>query len=92
MVAAPTINLSFGCGKGISDDHNSNGIFFSVGGKAQFYGCCETFCVTQPTLSRQIMNLEAELETQLFVRKSNTVTVTAAGMALYDGLNLFIGN
>jgi len=60
--------------------------FLALVEKLSFTAVAELFYVTQPTLSRQIMNLEAELETQLFVRKSNTVTVTAAGMALYDGL------
>lgn len=65
--------------------------FVAMVEKLSFTTVAEMFYVTQPTLSRQIMNLEAELETQLFVRKSNTVTVTPAGMALYDGLKPLYG-
>lgn len=65
--------------------------FVAMVEKLSFTVVAEMFYVTQPTLSRQIMNLEAELETQLFIRKSNTVTVTPAGMALYDGLKPLYG-
>lgn len=67
------------------------GYFIALVEKRSFTAVAELFYVTQPTLSRQIMNLEAELETQLFLRKSNTVTVTPAGMALYDGLKPLYG-
>lgn len=65
--------------------------FIAMVEKLSFTTVAELFFVTQPTLSRQIMNLEAELETQLFLRKNNTVTVTPAGMALYDGLKPLYG-
>lgn len=65
--------------------------FVAMVEKLSFTTVAEMFYVTQPTLSRQIMNLEAELETQLFIRKSNTVTVTPAGMSLYDGLKPLYG-
>ncbi len=65
--------------------------FVAMVEKLSFTAVAEMFYVTQPTLSRQIMNLEAELGTQLFVRERNTVTVTAAGMALYDGLKPLYG-
>lgn len=65
--------------------------FIALVEKLNFTAVAELFYVTQPTLSRQIMNLEAELETQLFIRKSNTVKATAAGMALYDGLKPLYG-
>ena len=48
--------------------------FVAMVEKLSFTTVADMFFVTQPTLSRQIMNLEAELETQLFIRKSNTVT------------------
>ena len=67
------------------------GYFVALVEKLSFTAVAEMFYVTQPTLSRQIMNLETELGTQLFVRKSNTVTVTPAGMALYDGLKPIYG-
>ena len=65
--------------------------FVAMVEKLSFTSVAELFYVTQPTLSRQIMNLEAELDTQLFVRERNTVTVTPAGMALYDGLKPLYG-
>lgn len=65
--------------------------FVAMVEKLSFTAVAEMFYVTQPTLSRQIMNLEAELGTRLFLRKSNTVTVTPAGMALYDGLKPLYG-
>lgn len=67
------------------------GYFLALVEKRSFTAVAEMFYVTQPTLSRQIMNLEAELNTLLFVRKSNAVTVTPAGMALYDGLKPLYG-
>ena len=65
--------------------------FVAMVEKLSFTSVAELFYVTQPTLSRQIMNLEAELDTRLFVRERNTVTVTPAGMALYDGLKPLYG-
>ena len=67
------------------------GYFVALVEKLSFTAVAEMFYVTQPTLSRQIMNLETELGTQLFVRKNNTVAVTPAGMALYDGLKPLYG-
>ncbi len=39
--------------------------------------------ITQPTLSRQIQNLENELNTKLFTRVNNATTLTAEGEALF---------
>ncbi|GAB5057892.1 hypothetical protein COSHB9_22820 [Companilactobacillus alimentarius] len=38
--------------------------------------------ISQPTLSRQIANLEEELGTKLFVRQSHKITLTEDGMLL----------
>lgn len=38
--------------------------------------------ITQPTLSRQLMQLEDELNTQLLIRGKNKITLTDAGMLL----------
>lgn len=38
--------------------------------------------VTQPTLSRQLADLEKNLETQLFIRGKSKITLTEAGMLL----------
>lgn len=40
--------------------------------------------ITQPTLSRQIKELEEELGTQLFIRKKRKMVLTKAGMYLKD--------
>ena len=42
--------------------------------------------ITQPTLSRQIQNLESELNTKLFTRVNNSTALTAEGEALFKGL------
>lgn len=38
--------------------------------------------ITQPTLSRQLMQLEEELNTQLFIRGKNQISLTEEGMLL----------
>lgn len=38
--------------------------------------------ITQPTLSRQLIQLEEELNTQLLIRGKNKVTLTDEGMLL----------
>ncbi len=53
--------------------------FLSLSEKLNFTEVAEQFYVTQPTLSRQIMNLEADLGVRLFVRKNNVVSLTMAG-------------
>ena len=42
----------------------------------------ETLYITQPTLSRQIVELEEEMGTPLFVRNNRSVTLTDAGQLL----------
>ena len=42
----------------------------------------ETLYITQPTLSRQIAELEEEMGTPLFVRNNRSVTLTDAGQLL----------
>ncbi|MDS1014630.1 LysR substrate-binding domain-containing protein [Lentilactobacillus buchneri] len=49
-----------------------------------FTKAAEHLYVTQPTLSRQIMDLEAELGVQLFVRGRQTLTLTSEGDALLE--------
>ncbi len=44
------------------------------------------FYITQPTLSRQIMNLEEELGFPLFIREKNTIRLTPEGQDFYKGL------
>ena len=45
-------------------------------------GAARTLHVTQPTLSRQLQDLEDELARQLFIRGSHSLTLTAEGMLL----------
>ena len=52
-----------------------------------FTAAAENLYTTQPTLSRQIMSLEKELDVQLFVRRNNTVTLTSAGLDFYTGIS-----
>lgn len=43
--------------------------------------------ISQPTLSRQILNMEKELNMQLFIRRQKSVQLTPAGAFLYDKLS-----
>lgn len=45
-------------------------------------GAANVLHVTQPTLSRQLRDLEAELGTRFFVRHSHSVSLTPDGMRL----------
>lgn len=53
--------------------------FISVAEHSSFTKASEHLFVTQPTLSRQVMDLEEELGVQLFVRGRHTLTLTAQG-------------
>ena len=44
----------------------------------------EILHITQPTLSRQLMDLEKELESKLFIRGKKEITLTEEGMLLYQ--------
>lgn len=66
--------------------------FLSLAQKLNFSAVAERFFISQPTLSRQISNMENELGAQLFIRKNNTVSLTQAGERLYTGLKTIYGN
>ena len=66
--------------------------FQSLAQKLNFSAVAERFFISQPTLSRQISNMERELNAQLFIRKNNTVYLTRAGEQLYAGLKNIYGN
>ena len=66
--------------------------FLSLAQKLNFSAGAERFFISQPTLSRQISNMERELNAQLFIRKNNTVYLTRAGEQLYAGLKNIYGN
>ncbi len=57
--------------------------FITLAQTLNYTTAAEQLYITQPTLSRNIMALESELDTQLFSRKGSGVTLTAAGEALY---------
>ena len=51
-----------------------------------FTTAAEHLYITQPALSKQIRNLEDELDVQLFTRKKNSVELTPFGRIVYDDL------
>lgn len=56
--------------------------FLAVAREGSVTGAANFLHVTQPTLSRQIKDLEEELGTKLFVRHSHSVSLTPDGMRL----------
>lgn len=56
--------------------------FLAVAGQASFTKAANVLHVTQPTLSRQLKELEEELGTDLFVRHSHSVSLTEDGLRL----------
>lgn len=58
------------------------GYFLAVAREKKFTRAAEQLHVTQPTLSRQIAELEAELGVKLFTRSSHNIVLTEEGMML----------
>lgn len=56
--------------------------FLTVAREENMTKAAETLYITQPTLSRQIAELEEEMGTPLFVRNNRSVTLTDAGQLL----------
>lgn len=56
--------------------------FLTVAQEENMTRAAEALYITQPTLSRQIAELEEELGTPLFVRGHRSVTLTDAGVLL----------
>lgn len=56
--------------------------FLTVAREESISGAAEFLHLTQPTLSRQIRDLEEELGTQLLIRGNRNVTLTESGMLL----------
>lgn len=56
--------------------------FLAVAREKSISGASDFLHVTQPTLSRQIKELEQELGTQLFIRGSRHITLTESGILL----------
>lgn len=56
--------------------------FLAIAREGSISGAANSLNVTQPTLSRQMKDLEEELGHRLFVRSSHSVSLTAEGMRL----------
>lgn len=56
--------------------------FLAIAREGSISGAANSLNVTQPTLSRQMKDLEEELGHRLFVRGSHSVSLTAEGMRL----------
>lgn len=56
--------------------------FLTVASEDSITNAANILHITQPTLSRQLMQLEEELGVQLFVRGKKAITLTEAGMLL----------
>ena len=56
--------------------------FLTVAREENITKAANVLHITQPTLSRQLMQLEDELNTQLLIRGKNKITLTDAGMLL----------
>ncbi len=54
--------------------------FLAVAREGTITGAAHFLHVTQPTLSRQLMDLEEELGQKLFIRSNSTITLTPEGM------------
>ena len=57
--------------------------FLTVAREGSITKAAEALHVSQPTLSKQLMDLEHELGKQLFIRGSRNITLTQAGMYLH---------
>ena len=58
--------------------------FATVAAHGSFSRAARDLHLTQPAVSRQVQNLEAELGVALLLRTSNTVALTAAGESFYE--------
>lgn len=54
--------------------------FLAVAREQSISGAAESLHITQPTLSRQLMELEEELGKRLFIRGSRKITLTEDGI------------
>ena len=58
--------------------------FLAVTREQSISGAAESLHLSQPTLSRQLKELEEELGRQLFIRGNRRITLTEEGMILTD--------
>lgn len=66
--------------------------FVTVANCLSFTKAAAQLFVSQPALSRQIKNMEEELNIQLFVRTPNGIRLTPAGSSLYIGMSDIYNN
>ena len=60
------------------------GYFLKLAEELNYTNVARSFFITQPTLSKQIVNLENELKITLFIRDHNSVKLTPAGKRFYE--------
>ncbi len=56
--------------------------FLAVAREQSISGAAEALHISQPTLSRQLMDMEEELGKQLFTRGNRRITLTEEGLFL----------
>lgn len=61
--------------------------FVTVAKCLSFTKAADQLFISQPALSKHIKKMEEELNIQLFVRTSNGIRLTPAGIALYKGMS-----
>lgn len=54
--------------------------FLTIAREESIFRAAEVLHITQPTLSRQIKELEEELQKQLFIRGNRKITLTKDGI------------
>ena len=59
--------------------------FLAVAREQSISGAAEFLHLSQPTLSRQIKDMEKELGKQLLIRGNRRITLTEEGMILCNG-------
>lgn len=59
-------------------------VFYYVAKNGNITKAANELMVSQPAISKAIKSLEEQLNTTLFVRNNNGVTLTTAGMIIYD--------
>lgn len=59
-------------------------VFYTVASHLSFTKAAESLCITQPAVTKNIKELETELNIRLFVRQGNKIALTEAGEILYQ--------
>lgn len=66
-------------------------VFHTVAGVLSFTRAAEMLNMTQPAVTHQIRQLEADFDTRLFDRENNRISLTAAGEQVLEYANQIIG-